>query len=168
MKLTVNQVSIAYSDSGVGLPLVLIHGYPLSRKMWDPQVKALASQSRVIAVDLRGHGESEAVSGNYSMELFADDIAGVLDGLKVERKAVICGLSMGGYVALAFMRKYASRSGWIDPDSNARRRRLSARASWARSSGGNREDQRGRSRGGGDAPKDVETREFRGCPRAGE
>jgi 3-oxoadipate enol-lactonase len=87
---------------------VLVHGYPLSQKMWEPQMKALSNQAHVIAVDLRGHGESEAVSGNASMEQFADDIAELIKALKIDQKIVICGLSMGGYVAFAFVRKYAA------------------------------------------------------------
>lgn len=110
MKLTVNGFSMAFSDTGEGLPLVLVHGYPLSQRMWEPQVKELSNRWRVIAVDLRGHGESEPVSTGYSMDQFADDIAGLLEVLKIDQKIVICGLSMGGYVALAFMRKYFAKA----------------------------------------------------------
>jgi 3-oxoadipate enol-lactonase len=103
----VNGFKMAYTDHGSGIPLVFVHGYPLSRRMWDPQVEALSDIARVIVPDLRGHGESEAIPGPYSMELFADDLAALLDKLHIQEKIVLCGLSMGGYVAFAFFRKYA-------------------------------------------------------------
>jgi 3-oxoadipate enol-lactonase len=111
MKLNVNNYEMAYTDSGDGTPLIFIHCYPLSREMWDYQMKGLSAMARVIAPDLRGHGESQAVPGPYSMDVFADDIAALLDTLDIQRKAVICGLSMGGYAAFAFYRKYSSRVG---------------------------------------------------------
>jgi pimeloyl-ACP methyl ester carboxylesterase len=99
---------IAYDDSGgLGIPLVLLHGFPLDRTIWDEQLPALAG-TRVIRVDLRGCGESEASDGPALMEALAGDIAGVLDALHVER-AIIAGHSIGGYVALAFFRMYEER-----------------------------------------------------------
>jgi 3-oxoadipate enol-lactonase len=61
---------------------------------------------RVLAPDLRGHGDSSATSGVYSMDLLAGDLKALLEALNITRKVVICGLSMGGYVALAFCRNY--------------------------------------------------------------
>jgi pimeloyl-ACP methyl ester carboxylesterase len=113
MKLNVNNYMMAYTDTGKGMPLIFIHGYPLSREMWEPQIKGLSAMVRVIAPDLRGHGESQAVPGPYSMEIFADDIAGLLDALEIQTKVVICGLSMGGYAAFAFYRKYTHRVGGL-------------------------------------------------------
>ena len=108
-QITVNNFSMAYTDAGQGLPVLLVHGYPLSRRMWQPQVEELSAVARVIAPDLRGHGDSQAVPGPYSMELFADDLNALLDALGVTQKIVLCGLSMGGYAAFAFYRKYAAR-----------------------------------------------------------
>jgi pimeloyl-ACP methyl ester carboxylesterase len=88
---------------------VLVHGYPLTRQMWQPQVEILSGIARVLAPDLRGHGDSEAGSGVYSMELFADDLNQFLEALGIHDKIVLCGLSMGGYTAMAFQRKYAHR-----------------------------------------------------------
>jgi 3-oxoadipate enol-lactonase len=105
---TINGVEIAYTDEGSGTPVVFIHGFPLSRAMWDGQVKALSGQARVIAIDLRGHGESQAFHWLTTMDTYADEVHGLLDHLNIER-AVICGFSMGGYVTFAFYRKYPDR-----------------------------------------------------------
>jgi len=109
MQVTVNGFSMAYSDAGQGTPLLLIHGFPLNRQLWQPQLDGLSDVARVIAPDLRGHGDSQAVPGPYSMDLFADDLNALLDALGIQEKIVLCGLSMGGYVVFAFCRKYAHR-----------------------------------------------------------
>jgi pimeloyl-ACP methyl ester carboxylesterase len=101
--------SMAYSEAGKGLPLVFIHGYPLNRHLWDAQLQGLADVARILVPDLRGHGESQAVPGPYSMDLFADDLAAFMDALGIRQKIVLCGLSMGGYIVFAFYRKYATR-----------------------------------------------------------
>jgi 3-oxoadipate enol-lactonase len=100
---------MAYSDAGQGLPVLFVHGYPLNRALWQPQVEGLSEFARVIAPDLRGHGDSQAVPGPYSMELFAGDLNALLDALGIVQKIILCGLSMGGYVAFAFYRKYPQR-----------------------------------------------------------
>lgn len=104
----INGINLAYTDRGSGLPLVFLHAFPLNRSMWEPQVKALATRYRVIAPDLRGHGESDAPLWRYTMDQFADDVVGLLDHLSLPR-AVLIGLSMGGYILFAFQRKYAER-----------------------------------------------------------
>lgn len=109
MHIEVKNLSIAYDEKGSGIPLLLIHGYPLNRQMWAPQINGLADTSRVLAPDLRGHGESEVVPGPYHMDLLASDLNAFLDAIGVTQPVVVCGLSMGGYVALAFWRKYADR-----------------------------------------------------------
>ncbi len=109
MKRMVNGIMMNFSDVGKGMPVIFIHGYPLSQRIWEPQAAVLAKNARIIAPDMRGHGESQSITGPYSMELFADDIAALLDELQIKEKVVICGLSMGGYAALAFYRKYFER-----------------------------------------------------------
>jgi 3-oxoadipate enol-lactonase len=105
---TVDGRRIGYDDSGgPGTPVVLLHGFPLDRAVWDEQMPALAA-ARVIRVDLRGCGESEPSDGPALMEVLAADVAGVLDALQVER-AALAGHSIGGYVALAFFRMFAER-----------------------------------------------------------
>lgn len=108
MKVQLNHVEIAYTDQGSGTPVLFIHGYPLSKAMWEPQVKALSANCRVITVDLRGHGESDAPLWLYTMDFFADDILALLDHLSIDQ-VVLVGFSMGGYIAFAFYRKYKNR-----------------------------------------------------------
>jgi pimeloyl-ACP methyl ester carboxylesterase len=109
MKIHLPGFSMAYSLRGEGLLLLLIHGYPLSRQLWEPQIAGLADIAQVLAPDLRGHGETDAVPGPYSMDLLAEDCNALLEALGITRPVVVCGLSMGGYIALAFYRKFASR-----------------------------------------------------------
>lgn len=110
MYAEVNGIRLAYSDRGRkhGEVLLLVHGFPLDRRLWDAQLAGLAAQVRVVAPDLRGHGRSEVPPGPYTMADHADDLAALLDHLRIGR-AVVAGLSMGGYVALAFWRRHAAR-----------------------------------------------------------
>jgi len=110
MKATINGISLAYGDVGRGSAVVLIHGFPLCRGMWKPQEEAVAGAGfRLITPDLRGFGESDAPGGAYSMSLFADDIVALLDYLAID-KAVIGGMSMGGYVLLNLLERYPERA----------------------------------------------------------
>jgi len=104
----INGISIAYHDQGTGFPIVFLHAFPLSRMMWDPQEAALARDFRIVTLDLRGHGESDAPLWHYTLEQAADDVRGLLDHLAIPH-AVFVGLSMGGYILFAFYRSYAER-----------------------------------------------------------
>ncbi len=97
---------MTYSEAGAGTPILFVHGYPLSSKLWEPQLLDLQSDARVIAPDLRGHGQSAHPPGPFSMEQMADDCAALLNHLKIQEKVILCGLSMGGYVNFAFYRKF--------------------------------------------------------------
>lgn len=108
-KYTLHGFSLATTDQGSGLPVVLVHGFPLDHAMWDAQITALSARQRVLAPDLRGFGESGVTEGTVTMEQFADDLADLLDAAGIREPAVLCGLSMGGYVAFEFWRKYAAR-----------------------------------------------------------
>jgi 3-oxoadipate enol-lactonase len=110
LKAKINGVDIAYDDHGVGLPLLFLHAFPLNRGMWTEQQVALLNEQRyrLVAPDWRGFGESERSTDISTMDLFADDIAGLMDTLGMQ-SAILCGLSMGGYVAFAFLRKYPQR-----------------------------------------------------------
>lgn len=101
---------LAHDDVGSGTPLVLLHGFPLTRHLWDAQRAALSSRCRVITPDLRGFGESAALAddGRLTMARHADDVAALLDALAIDR-AIVGGLSMGGYVTLAFWRRHRDR-----------------------------------------------------------
>jgi len=100
---------LAYSDEGPGPVVVLLHGFPLSRAMWEEQLSGIGSTYRVIAPDLRGHGESPAPEGVYTMDEMADDVVELLDSLSISDRIVLGGLSMGGYVALSLVVRYPDR-----------------------------------------------------------
>lgn len=104
----INGTTISYRDEGAGPPVVLVHAFPLSAAMWDAQLAALAPRRRVIAPDTRGLGLSALGEAPVTMDTYADDIAALLDHLGVERAALV-GLSMGGYIAFAMLRRHAAR-----------------------------------------------------------
>src|SRR5260221_14406170 len=110
MRAIINNVQLAYDDYGVGLPVIFLHAFPLNRRMWEGELTALLGEARyrLVALDWRGFGESEITNEISTMELFADDVAGLMDVLGMQN-AVLCGLSMGGYAAFAFLRKYPQR-----------------------------------------------------------
>jgi pimeloyl-ACP methyl ester carboxylesterase len=128
----VGDTEIAFDDIGSGIAVVLLHAFPLSRTMWEPQVGALVAECRCIPIDFRGFGESPHAPP-YSMDRYADDVVGVLDSLQIEQ-AVVVGLSMGGYVAFALWRRHRqrvrglvladTRSGADTPEGAARRRHM--------------------------------------------
>jgi 3-oxoadipate enol-lactonase len=107
-KVRVRGIEIAYEDVGSGPPVVLLHGYPFNRAMWREQLEQLSQNHRVIAPDLRGHGESEVAPGPATMEDMARDVAGLMDLRQIPRAAIVA-LSMGGYVTLEFYRLFPSR-----------------------------------------------------------
>jgi pimeloyl-ACP methyl ester carboxylesterase len=109
MRYTRQGVSIEYDDIGNGVPLLLIHGFPLDRTLWRTQIAGLSQLYRVIAPDLRGFGQSSETGGEaVTMDQYAADLKSLLDSVNVPR-AVIGGISMGGYIALAFYAQYADR-----------------------------------------------------------
>jgi len=140
-RLTLNGVSIAVDIRGAEGPCVLfIHGYPFDHTIWQYQLSRLEGCRR-IAPDLRGMGLSDAPDLGYSMTTYTDDLAALLDTLGID-KAVLCGLSMGGYIALAFARRWPERlSGLVlmdtraEPDSAEGRRGRDAQAALARERG---------------------------------
>jgi 3-oxoadipate enol-lactonase len=110
MKIAINNVYLAYNDHGIGLPVIFLHAFPLNRQMWQGEMTALLGDERyrLVALDWPGFGESDITTPISTMELFADDVAGLMDLLGIQ-KAILCGLSMGGYAAFAFLRKYPQR-----------------------------------------------------------
>lgn len=102
-------VRIGYDDTGSGVPVLFIHGFPHDRSLWDEQCSALSTHVRCIAPDLRGFGESAADESREqapaSVDQYADDLAELLKFLDIGQ-AVVCGLSMGGYVAMAMWRRH--------------------------------------------------------------
>lgn len=99
---------LAYEEVGEGIPVVLIHAFPLSRGIWRDQISALEGVSRLIAPDLPGFGGSPRQE-TPSIAQMAREIATLLDHLKIKEPVVVAGLSMGGYVAFEFLRQFPKR-----------------------------------------------------------
>jgi pimeloyl-ACP methyl ester carboxylesterase len=111
---------LAYDDVGRGPPVVLIHAFPLCREMWAGQRAALAATHRVLTPDVFGFGQSELPAGGWTVDGLADALAGWLAGIGVTGPVAFGGLSMGGYVALAFARRHPGRvKGLILADTRA-------------------------------------------------
>ncbi len=110
MRSTLNGTGIDYETDGprTGIPVLFIHGFPFSKAMWKPQVDVLKKDFHVVTYDVRGHGASDVGDGLYSVELFVDDLIGLLDHLRFS-KVVVVGLSMGGYIALRAMERNPER-----------------------------------------------------------
>lgn len=141
-RLTVNGVSLAVDVRGdAAQPAILfVHGFPLDRTQWAPMLDALDGTFR-IAPDLRGFGASDAPDLGYSMATYAADLIALLDALGVER-VVVCGLSMGGYIAFELARRAPDRLRGLvlmdtraEPDSPDARRNRDATAQQARDRG---------------------------------
>jgi 3-oxoadipate enol-lactonase len=101
-------VELSFEMIGEGIPIILLHGYPLNRSIWKGVIPFLQDISNVVLPDLRGHGNSPVPEGEYSMETMAADVTALMDKMKIEQ-AIIVGHSMGGYVSLALARYYPER-----------------------------------------------------------
>ncbi|MDQ2873065.1 MAG: alpha/beta hydrolase [Candidatus Eremiobacteraeota bacterium] len=108
MRVTVDDAAFEVQDEGRGDAIVLLHGFPLTHAIWTEQVAALRARARILALDLRGMGNSSVTAGPYLIESLAGDLAAVLDSLHVKNVTIV-GHSLGGYVAMAFCRMYVER-----------------------------------------------------------
>lgn len=110
INIKVNNITLSYNDEGSDKApvIIFIHGFPLDKSMWEGQEKALKDNYRVIAYDIRGHGNTEVGTVDFSIDLFVKDLLSFMDALKIE-KSIICGLSMGGYIALNAIEKHPER-----------------------------------------------------------
>jgi 3-oxoadipate enol-lactonase len=106
MKFQLENGFLAYDQSGKGIPLLFIHGYPLSRNIWNAQLNGLSDAALMVRLDLRGHGASYPFEGEYKMDMLAEDCYKLLDHLKINTPVIVCGLSMGGYVTFSLYRQY--------------------------------------------------------------
>ncbi|MGN6645163.1 MAG: alpha/beta fold hydrolase [Cytophaga sp.] len=105
----INNIPLAYDDTGTGdVPLIFLHGYPFDRTMWKNQFEYFKSVTRVIAPDLRGFGGSKDEETSLNIDLFTVDLIAFMDKLRI-RKAILCGLSMGGYIALNAIKRFPDR-----------------------------------------------------------
>ena len=110
INITINNLTVSYSDHGPDdAPVIIfIHGFPLNKSMWNIQVEALKENYRVIAYDIRGHGNSDPGIDEFFIELFVIDLLRLMEKLKIE-KSILCGLSLGGYIALNAVLKHPDR-----------------------------------------------------------
>jgi pimeloyl-ACP methyl ester carboxylesterase len=109
LTIYVNEINLSYDDVGEGdIPVVFLHGFPFDKTMWQGQMDYLQTTHRVIACDIRGFGKSTDEESHLSMDLFANDLILFIDKLGLE-KIIICGLSMGGFIALNAIKRFPSR-----------------------------------------------------------
>ncbi len=110
LSIKVNGVSISYTDSGneKGHPVIFIHGFPLNKSMWENQRKAFWNKNRVITYDIRGYGNSELGKEKLSIDILTVDLLLLMDAIGLD-KVILCGFSMGGYIALNAMEKFPER-----------------------------------------------------------
>jgi 3-oxoadipate enol-lactonase len=120
---------IFYEVLGAGPPLVLLHPFPANHEFWVPAVRALASRYQLVLPDLRGHGDSDAGEGPATMAKHAADLVRVLDQEQI-RRAVLAGVSIGGYVLFEFWRKNSGRvAGLVLANTKAQAETAEGRAS---------------------------------------
>lgn len=109
IEINANGITICYDDLGEGeIPILFIHGFPFNKSTWQPQMDFLKKTNRVIAYDIRGFGKSTAGNEEINMGLFGDDLIKLMDALLI-KKAIVCGLSMGGYIVLNALDRYPDR-----------------------------------------------------------
>ncbi len=109
-QVTINGLVVSYNDVGAAdAPvMILLHGFPLNKSMWAPQLEALREDFRVIAYDIRGHGDSESGTADFSIEMFVNDLLCFMETLGLE-KVILFGFSMGGYIALNAVERFPER-----------------------------------------------------------
>lgn len=110
MKARLRDIDVFYLEEGPprGLPVVLLHAYPMSHGMWEPQLFSLTQEYRVLGYDVRGLGQTGLGDYPFTMETWVDDLLAFLDHLKIDC-AVLCGISMGGYIALRAVQRNPER-----------------------------------------------------------
>jgi 3-oxoadipate enol-lactonase len=108
LSVPVNTIQLSYDDIGEGsIPIIFLHGFPFDKTMWKGQLEFLKDSYRIIACDIRGFGKSTDEESPLSINMFADDLIAFMDALGID-KAIMCGLSMGGYIALNAQKRFPS------------------------------------------------------------
>ena len=106
LSITLNDFNLSYDDVGEGsTPIICLHGFPFDKTMWQGQLDFLKSSNRIIACDIRGFGKSTDEESQLSIDLFTEDLIAFMDKLNID-KAIVCGLSMGGYIALNAIKRF--------------------------------------------------------------
>jgi pimeloyl-ACP methyl ester carboxylesterase len=109
LTIDVNNFTLSYDDVGEGdVPVIFLHGFPFDKTMWHVQLDALKTSHRLIAIDIRGFGKSTDEASVLSIDLFANDLIAFMNALSID-KAIVCGLSMGGYIAQNALKRYPDR-----------------------------------------------------------
>lgn len=109
LTVSANNTTLSYDDVGKGhVPIIFLHGFPFDKSMWQLQLNFLKTTTRAIACDIRGFGKSTDEESVLSINLFTDDLVAFMDELKI-KTAVICGLSMGGFIALNMITRFPER-----------------------------------------------------------
>lgn len=109
LSIEVNNFILSYDDVGEGgIPVIFLHGFPFDKSMWHVQLDALKTSHRLISCDIRGFGKSNDEASALNIDLFGDDLIMFLDALSID-KAIVCGLSMGGFIALNALKRYPDR-----------------------------------------------------------
>ena len=109
LMLNINNLNLSYDDVGEGnIPIIFLHGFPFDKSMWAKQLDFFATTNRVIAIDIRGFGKSTDESTPLSIDLFSDDLMLFMNQMKIS-KAIICGLSMGGFIAFNAQARFPDR-----------------------------------------------------------
>lgn len=109
LSTSINNHQLSYNDVGEGsIPIICLHGYPFDKTMWQEQLDFLNSLNRIIAYDIRGFGKSTDEESHLSIDMFSEDLIAFMDKLNIH-KAIICGLSMGGFIALNALKRFPER-----------------------------------------------------------
>jgi len=108
MEYTVNDLKVYTKGNKNNKPIIFIHGFPYDHTMWDYQIDKLKENFYCVSYDIRGLGQSYIGDGQYTMEAFVWDLFSIIDGLHIE-DPIVCGLSMGGYIALRAIEKEPER-----------------------------------------------------------
>lgn len=109
IQIDANGITMHFDDFGKGqTPIIFVHGFPFDKSSWAPQMAFMKKTQRVIAYDIRGFGTTTLGMAKPSMRVFADDLVKFMDNMGI-RKAIVCGLSMGGYILLNAVQRYPER-----------------------------------------------------------
>lgn len=108
MKFQINNLSVITDGNQENKPIVFVHGFPYDHTMWKKQINALSNNYYCISYDVRGFGQSVNCDGQHTMEMFVDDLEMIIEEMKLD-KPIICGLSMGGYIALRAIERFQQK-----------------------------------------------------------
>jgi 3-oxoadipate enol-lactonase len=109
IQINANGITVSFDDFGKGqTPIIFIHGFPFDRTSWSPQMAFMRKTNRVIAYDIRGFGSTNLGTAKPSMRVYADDLVKFMDNMGIAN-AIVCGLSMGGYIVLNAVQRYPER-----------------------------------------------------------